>query len=215
LLVVNGDGRSTVRGKLTVRKFYERYRKRGERTLIELKLNHPEQLFNSLDPSPFLEKDLDDAADAYILDSARELPLPTPLELVVYLPPAELRHGLEAEISQALHSHYAYKAQLAGSDLREVFREGRIALLIGVIFLLACNLARELLLSWPYPTAAEMLREGLLIIGWVAMWRPTEILLYEWWPVRHRQRLYTKLSKLPLSLRPAAGKPGAAIQAAT
>lgn len=187
-----------------VRKFYERYKKRGGHTLIELKLNHPDQLFNSFDPSPFLEKDLDDAADAYILDSARELPLSTALELVVYLPPAEIRPGLEAEISQALHNHYAYKAQLAASDLREVFREGRIALLIGVAFLLACNLARELLLSWPFPTVIEMVREGLLIIGWVAMWRPTEILLYDWWPVRHRLRLYDKLTRLPLSLRPSA-----------
>jgi hypothetical protein len=183
-----------------VRKFYQRYRTRGERTLIELKLNHPDQLFNSLDPSPFLEKDLDDAADAYITDSARELPLSAPLELAVYLPAGEIREGLETEISQALRNHYAYKAQLAASDLREVLREGRIALLIGVIFLLACNLARELMLDWPFPTVVEMVREGLLIIGWVAMWRPTEILLYEWWPVRRRQRLCSKLSKLPMRL---------------
>ena len=31
---------------------------------------------------------------------------------------------------------------------------------------------------------AGVARESLLIGGWVAMWRPLEVFLYDWWPIR-------------------------------
>jgi hypothetical protein len=51
----------------------------------------------------------------------------------------------------------------------------------------------------------ELFREGLLIVGWVAMWRPLQIYLYEWWPVLQRQRLYARMSRMPVDLRVGAG----------
>src|SRR6185437_11247995 len=46
----------------------------------------------------------------------------------------------------------------------------------------------------------ELLREGLVICGWVAMWRPLEILLYGWWPIRTEARLYDRLSAMPVRI---------------
>jgi hypothetical protein len=46
-----------------------------------------------------------------------------------------------------------------------------------------------------------VLREGLIIAGWVAMWRPMEIFLYEWWPLLRRGRLYEKLSQMRVVVR--------------
>ena len=51
---------------------------------IELRVNYPQQLFNSLDPSPFYERDLDQDAEEYIVDSADEYPLNRPLRLAIY-----------------------------------------------------------------------------------------------------------------------------------
>jgi hypothetical protein len=34
-----------------------------------------------------------------------------------------------------------------------------------------------------------VIREGFLIGGWVAMWRPLEVFLYDWWPNRQSQLL--------------------------
>jgi hypothetical protein len=42
----------------------------------------------------------------------------------------------------------------------------------------------------------------MLIIGWVAMWRPLEIFLYEWVPVHRRCQILAKLSKMPVSVQP-------------
>jgi len=38
-------------------------------------------------------------------------------------------------------------------------------------------------------------------MGWVAMWKPLEILLYDWWPVLRDIRLYRRISELPVEVR--------------
>ena len=45
-----------------------------------------------------------------------------------------------------------------------------------------------------------MLREGLVIGGWVAMWRPLEVFLYDWWPIRAEIRLFDRLSEMPVRI---------------
>ena len=54
----------------------------------------------------------------------------------------------------------------------------------------------------PGATVGRILQEGLLILGWVAMWRPLQVLLYDWWPIRHRTRLYARLAEMRVELRP-------------
>jgi hypothetical protein len=45
------------------------------------------------------------------------------------------------------------------------------------------------------------MEEGLTIIGWVAMWRPIDIYLYRWWPLRRLGRYYRKLAEIPVKVR--------------
>ncbi len=68
-----------------VNKLQSYYREEEGTYLIEIKLNQLQQVFNSLDPSPFLDRDLDDNAENYIINSVDEFPLNTPLKLVFYL----------------------------------------------------------------------------------------------------------------------------------
>ena len=49
--------------------------------------------------------------------------------------------------------------------------------------------------------ASSLLAEGLLISGWVAMWRPIELFLYEWWPLWRQQRLYRRLHTVAIAWR--------------
>jgi hypothetical protein len=44
--------------------------------------------------------------------------------------------------------------------------------------------------------------EGLLIVGWVAMWGPLDIFLYGWWPIYSRCRLFDRLARLEVEMRP-------------
>jgi hypothetical protein len=57
------------------------------------------------------------------------------------------------------------------------------------------------LLSKNTSTLSSFFKEGLTIAGWVAMWRPIEIYLYEWWPLRRRGQILDKLSRMAVEVR--------------
>ena len=167
--------------------------------LIEVSIHDVKQLFNSMDPSPFHERDLDDDADAYIVSWAREYAINAPVKLRVHL--EEWPAGDPAEmIADAVHHHYENSAALAALEMRRVMREGRATLAIGLLFLAICLGASRAITLRSRAEWATYLTEGLLIVGWVAMWRPLQTYLYDWWPVRLKRLIYTKLSAMPVEV---------------
>jgi len=169
---------------------------------IEVNLSRLTQLFNSLDPSPFHERDLDHDAEEYIIGSAEEISRQRPFSLVIHLPADQLPEIGATYLGEAIHNYFAYRETNERRRLRLLFRDGRIALVTGLAFLFSCVLLRELAFSFGSSAVSDILGEGLLIIGWVAMWRPLEIFLYEWVPVRRRCRILAKLSKMPVIVQP-------------
>jgi hypothetical protein len=158
--------------------------------IIEIKVRDVEQLFNSMDPSPFIERDLDSEAEDFIIGWARELSGTNTYRLVLHLERyPELDDAVE-RIGVAIRNYFTYRAQMTARQFRHLMREGRLSLLIGLIFLSVCVLASKLTPSVDDGALMSLVGEGLIIAGWVAMWRPMEIFLYRWWPlVRHRQLL--------------------------
>ena len=171
---------------------------------LRLSVRTHDQLFNSFDPSPFYEKDLDAAAEQFLVSWARELHPHADLRLTLYLKIAPAEPQPERWLVQAIHHHFGERARLARADLRALLRQGRISLAIAVVFLGACLLLAQFIGSLTTGVIPQLFREGLTIAGWVAMWRPLQIYLYEWWPLLQRRRLYERMSRMPVELRIAA-----------
>ncbi len=169
--------------------------------LIELSLRRLPQLFNSLDPSPFHEKDLDPDADAYLVGAARELGHKAPIKLVIHLPADELTWADKSRVGEAIHNYFDYRRRSVQRDLRLSFRRGRISLAIGLVFLIVCMTLRELVLTLPTEAFSRALAEGLVILGWVAMWGPLQIFLYDWWPTAQTAHVLQRLAEVPIELR--------------
>lgn len=167
--------------------------------IIELKLRSMTQLFNSMDPSPFNEKDLDHDAEEFIVGWAQEYPFKEPLELVVYLEqwPQEDPTGV---IQQGVHHYFLYRTKISDMEFRHFLKQARTTLFIGLIFLAACLFVSHVLLGGLEHGGVFFLKESLTIMGWVAMWRPMQMYLYDWWPLRQQIRVYDKLSKMPVRL---------------
>jgi hypothetical protein len=85
-------------------------------------------------------------------------------------------------------------------EWKRLMREGRTALLVGLLFLATCQITATLL-NPPAGSWQTVAREGLTIIGWVAMWKPLEIYLYRWWPLLALRKLYRRLSLMPVEVR--------------
>ena len=167
---------------------------------IELGLHDINQLFNSMDPSPFREKDLDIEAEEFIVDWARELPKHEPLLLTIHLGKT-LNAGMTAQtVTEAVRNHFWYRAEQSGRQNEKLLREGWKNPVIGLTFLSLCLFLAQFLGRYGGNTFVAILKEGLIIGGWVAMWRPMEIFLYSRWPVKRMQTLFARLSNMEVRL---------------
>lgn len=166
---------------------------------MKLQLRELAQLFNSMDPSPFHDRDLDADAEEFIVSWARELSPAHELELTIQLatPPPAAR---AAEVEEAVRHYFAHRAEMKQHEFRLLMRRGRTSLIVGLLFLAACLMASELLGALGTGTSAKIAKEGLTIGGWVAMWRPLEIYLYDWWPLRAQRRVLERLSRMTVRL---------------
>lgn len=167
--------------------------------IIELELREMSQLFNSMDPSPLENKDLNDDVEEFIVSSSEEYRPDQALRLRIYLEEWPAENPTDV-VRSSIHNYFAYRASLNRLAFRRLMRRGRASLLIGMMFLAACLFTTKLLLGDLEGTWTGILRESLTIAGWVAMWRPMEIYLYDWWPLRRKSRLYQKLSQIPVEM---------------
>lgn len=177
------------------------YNLEGDHYLIEIKLGDIRQLFNSLDPSPFIEKDLDEDAEAYIAETARDLPPRAGVKLVVYLPPEQAAAQRDT-LGEAVRHYFDYRHTALGRELRQKMQNGRKSLAVGLTVLFVSIAGYKAVgtlggdnVWW------EILAEGLMIGGWVAMWRPIETFLYDWWPIDKNRKLYDKLRAMEVEVR--------------
>jgi hypothetical protein len=73
--------------------------------------------------------------------------------------------------------------------------------LIGVVFLSVAVIVAGLVeRALGERGISPLIRESMVIGGWVAMWRPLEIFLYDWWPIRAERKLFDRLSVMPVSI---------------
>ncbi len=168
---------------------------------IEMRIAELSQLFNSMDPTPFHHRDLDTNAERFLESWALEFSQDSHFRIIVHIEkmPQENPAPLVAE---AIHNHFEYKSVLAKRKLHLLLLEGHISLLIGLGFLGLCLLGADLLSGFANNTFLKILKESLLIGGWVAMWRPMQIFLYEWWPIVRRGRIYRNLGRATVRVTP-------------
>jgi hypothetical protein len=110
--------------------------------LIELRVDNVAQLFHTLDPFPFLEKDLDRGAEEYIVGWARELAADQPIRIAIHLAKTEIQTKAARELTEAFRRYLSERAEIIQRDLKELFRVGRRSLGIGMTTLIACSYQR-------------------------------------------------------------------------
>ncbi len=162
---------------------------------IEIRLRELAQMFNSMDPSPFVDRDLDPAAEDFIVSWAREESPRLEFELVIHVATA-LPPDRKLGAQDAIRHYFEARAASKRLEFRQLLRRRRQTLLIGLSFLAGCLLLSSLVAKAGWSTSGDIISESLTICGWVAMWRPLELYLYGWWPIRSDQRLLERLARM-------------------
>jgi len=109
---------------------------------------------------------------------------------------AEL-NKLQADIA----NHYRNQITSTLADLKEYRRDTVLAFIYGGLFLGACLGLHQLLATIYDEDFPRIFDEGLIIIGWVAMWRPAELITFDWIPIVRRLNMQRKLSELIIKMQ--------------
>ena len=170
----------------------------SESELIEVHVTDLRMLFNPIDPSPPPERDLESKVEEFIVAWARSVRrdarLALKIDVDIPTPPEEA-----ATVRAAVHEFFRQRSMSADRRLKQLFRVGRTSLAIGLAALaVAVTLATLVNRAFGEHAVGALIRETLVIGGWVAMWRPLEIFLYDWWPIRAERKVYDRLSVMPV-----------------
>lgn len=169
--------------------------------VIEIRVGELRQLFDAIDPSPFRQRDLDPRAEEFIVAWASDLPMDEAWALVVHLDRPAGRPDEAAALREAIHEYFGQRVLASKRQLRELFRRGRISLAIALAFLAVSIAVGDAVAAYLGESRLSgVIREGFLIGGWVAMWRPLEVFLYDWWPIRAHGRLLQRLATIPVRI---------------
>lgn len=175
-----------------------RYREEDGVHVVDVRAGTVEQLFDNRDPAPFRERDLDPDLIEYLLDAGEDLADERAFRIVFWLDQPARRPG---EIETAVRAHFEDLVKRNKRLRRRNRRFGQVTLVLAFVFVVALVVLAQFVGHVVPGTFGEGLREGLVISGWVAMWRPIETLLYDWVPARRERMIAGKLLAAPIDVR--------------
>jgi hypothetical protein len=178
-----------------------RYRSDHGVPCIDVRAQKLDQLFDNRDPAPFRERDLDPALAAYLLDAGEDLVAHVEIAVVFWLehePPHD-------ELEHAYRGHFQHLLLRQRRQRRRSRRTGLVTLLLGIVLVVALFTLAQLIGAAVPGSIGAGLKEGLVISSWVVLWRPVELLVYGWIPVRRERRIVERLLAATVSVR--TGKP--------
>lgn len=175
----------------------ERYRKEDGQFRIDVSVREVRQLYDSRDPSPFHDRDLDENLVRYVVRSAEEIGEQEQLKIVINSPQLNDPQARD-DFVLALHQYFEHEANAVRTELKHLFKQGRFSLIFSLLFLVICVFL-ALQFFGDSKVFNRVVHEGLIITGWVALWKPVNIFLYEWWPYRRKIRLFSHLAEIEVA----------------
>lgn len=170
---------------------------------VALRLARLEELLVPPEPDPLAGQFEERSGVDRILDAARarytrRLDAIAATLTVDEQPDAEARR----QVDGALKALWRHQDQRLGEELLTIRRDGMRALGKGLFFMLVCMAisaigGRTTVLP---DLVRSLLSEGFIIAGWVALWHPMELLLYEWWPASRDRKLYRLIAEMTYTI---------------
>jgi hypothetical protein len=171
---------------------------------IHIYLDNIEHLFVAPDFDPYAKSPIYisglDAASNEIKLARRR----TSHKLILHLPAEKITPNLSDDTRLAILNYCEFKLQETRREALLLRWEGIEALQTGLLFMGGCLFLSLYLRE--AKNSPEFLRtffsEGLSIVGWVSMWKPIDILLYQWWPHWQSLFIFEKLEVTEVEIEP-------------
>jgi hypothetical protein len=158
-----------------------------------IRVDSIDDLFEPLDAGPTAERRLTTAVQDHLLDEWEWVREARPQALTVYAPADQRSDTDEDAVRAAIHHDLR---ALCGRlrDARPVSRHYRIEMRLGIILLLGSIIISTLLDRLSEAVLVEGVAQGILIVGWVALWSPAQYVALEAIPHAFNRRRYAEFA---------------------
>lgn len=170
-------------------------------TTIEIDTQTIAQTLTANDPSPEHEEGLTRVVAGYIEGRASEAPTGGAFKIRLLARKPDKRADVLDVFRAVFATHFTNKAAKADREFRQTLVRGMKSLAVGLVILAVCTAIGQAIDAMPIRDGLrEGLRDGVSVLGWVANWRPVELLFYDWWPIRGERDLYRRLAKAEIEV---------------
>ncbi|MDP4090062.1 MAG: hypothetical protein Q8930_12430 [Bacillota bacterium] len=166
---------------------------------LHIYIENLENLYTETNYSSERSKALNPDLEKYILNSIQNYRLKTNIRLVIHLPMGISAQNI-SEIKRSFYDYFSLRAKETDSHLKRKFRQWRLNLSIGTVFLAVCLAVLEMFEGKTETNGVKLLKESLLIMGWVSLWEPITFILFGWHPILKKKMYLKKLSSTPISI---------------
>lgn len=172
---------------------------------VILKLSDPRELFNVPEVDPFSGSEALESGVDRLVGQLRGRPRGA-VRARITLPAARITPDLETRCREALQRYCRVRIAQLDDQNASLWREGWATLGRGILFLAACMIGSRIFGEPKYLPAflGRFIDEGFIIAGWVALWYPLDVLLYQHWPVNRDRRIYRAIESMEMEFVAAA-----------
>jgi hypothetical protein len=164
---------------------------------IVVPLTSVDQLVEACPPSPFRRRRLKEEAEQFLVERVNALPRYASARLLITLSQPDV--AKENIVVEAIHEHFNYLRLETEAKLKRMRRFGWRSFAVAIAFLAVTIAVVQLVKRYlPEGTLVSVAIEGLIILAWIALWRPGDLLLYERYPLQRDARLYRKLEEVDI-----------------
>jgi hypothetical protein len=161
---------------------------------IATQLDSPDDLFDRFDPSPNPRRRLNGELESYLLVSLKLAKTPGPVVVTINMPQSARSPETEAALGAAISAHFSGRVGLATADIKRIQLIARIFIPLGIVIMCLCMIASELLTEGAERHFRRSIGEGIIVLGWVALWAPFEHLLFNRFPIIRERSYYRRLA---------------------
>lgn len=167
---------------------------------ITLNLDNIKQLFQQSEFDPFLSQNNYISGIDRIINELKSKPLSLKIKTTIILPENQISKNIERSTKEAIDRYCDVKIKSIANELAFLRDRGIKALRRGTIFLAICLLLSTFFdgIEFLPEFLHQFLSEGFSIAGWVSLWYPIELLLYQCEPERQEKKIYETIKNMEL-----------------
>ena len=178
---------------------------------VTISLKTIEQLFIAPEVNPFAEDEVELLGEPALL---RVLKRTEPgffrrggkIRLMVLLPSDQITPDLQEQVDAAIRRYCQARIADNRLQIRRTIWSGLRALPFGLIFLgISMGLSalfNSQLLTFIPDGLNNLLAEGFVVFGWIALWNPVSAFIYDWVPFWREMQVYRYMMAMEIQFRP-------------